>query len=154
MSDTQTMWQQGVRTLQIVTGSLAFGAVSFLVIGWVIASGSDADDSTLTFVGAILALASMASGGLAAKLMTDNALRQKPASERGDYEMLALYTTKTVVRFAILEGASLFNVIAYMMEANPWSIGFAAGLIVVMAMGFPTESVVRAWIERQRRGTM
>lgn len=64
--------------------------------------------------------------------------------------LVALYQTRLIVRFAMLEGAAFFCLIAYQIEGQ-WPILALVGVLVLaMLVRFPIISGVQAWIEQQQ----
>jgi hypothetical protein len=70
---------------------------------------------------------------------------EEPATDSG--KLLAVYLTALIVGLALLEGASFFNCIAYLLEAQPFTLGCVGVGVVLMLARFPTEGRVRHWLE-------
>jgi len=51
----------------------------------------------------------------------------------------------------MLEGAALFNLIAYFLEHHMLSLAAAGLLMLIMAAQFPSADRVSRWIEHQKR---
>jgi hypothetical protein len=49
---------------------------------------------------------------------------------------------------AIFEGAAFFNLIAYLIEGQPFSPIAAAALLFFMMLQFPTAGRIEDWVER------
>ena len=76
----------------------------------------------------------------------------KEASGADQMSQLAgLYQTKIIVGMALLEGAALFNLIAYSLERHLWSYGVVAFLLGVMAISFPSQGQFESWAEEMKR---
>ncbi|MCA9068092.1 MAG: hypothetical protein KDA84_04180 [Planctomycetaceae bacterium] len=59
------------------------------------------------------------------------------------------YQVELIIKLALLEGATFFNIIAYQMERQWWTLAIVVLLLVLIAAKFPTISVIQQWIERQ-----
>jgi hypothetical protein len=75
---------------------------------------------------------------------------EAPATDAG--KLFLLYQSTMIVGLAPLEGACFFNCIAYLVEAQPYTLGVLGIGILLMLARFPTEGRVRHWLEdRQER---
>lgn len=59
--------------------------------------------------------------------------------------------TRNLLVTAFLEGAALFNVVAFLLEGRPLSLGVTGVLVLTMAFLFTTPDRAGRWIERQTR---
>ncbi|NQT36804.1 MAG: hypothetical protein HQ581_04910 [Planctomycetes bacterium] len=165
-----------VRTLQIVTVALVTGCVVFLAVAMFIRLGENdpaqAAAPVPTFGYALLVFVATAllARAIAPRWLVSAARRKiaegtwKPPQQTGggspiSDEFLAktgdagklccVFMTKTVVGAALLEGAAFFSLIAYLAEGATLSLAMAAGLIIAVALHFPTLGRAVGWIERQ-----
>jgi hypothetical protein len=60
------------------------------------------------------------------------------------------YQTRLIIRCALLEGATFFQLIAWFIEGQAPSLGVAAFLFLLLAGQFPTEERVTAWTQGQQ----
>ena len=58
-----------------------------------------------------------------------------------------LYQTQLIIALAMLEGSAFFNLIAYLIEGNWFSLGIAGFMLALMALMFPTENRFESWAE-------
>jgi hypothetical protein len=65
--------------------------------------------------------------------------------------LAALFTTRTIVACAPIEGAAFFQLVAYLAEGQLLALGVAITLILVLGGHFPTRSAIVSWIEAQAR---
>ena len=72
---------------------------------------------------------------------------QMPEGAAG--QLCLVYQTKMIIGAAFLEGAVLFNMIAYLLTGNPISLGTGIGLIIATLGLLPSSSRVAGWIEDQ-----
>ncbi len=155
-------------TLRIIWGALLFAPLMFLgIVVGVMRSGKilAADPWTVTIPFGVLALAMSAgclllSAFLPGVLVTNGrkALASgKPMSSGrtqglpdGDFGgLLALYNTKTIVALALVEGATFFDVIAFMLEGKAIVLAAVVLLVAVQATRFPTRTGLESWLDDQ-----
>jgi hypothetical protein len=171
MSDAEEILPERLlRTMQIIAGVMLFGVFAFLGVAVALALTQNggqgigqADGLPIISILALLLLvvnipiAFFIPGILVMKGLRQIAAgtwRPPPGANPADYtgdtaKLLTLGLTSLIVGYAPLEGAALFGCIAFMLEANfiaLVAVAIGAGL---MAMTFPTESRVRAWLQRQ-----
>lgn len=65
--------------------------------------------------------------------------------------LMAVYTLRGIIAMALLEGGCFMNLVIYMLDQEPLSLGVAGGLLAALAIGFPTHERVVAWVEQQLR---
>ena len=64
-------------------------------------------------------------------------------------KLAAVFTTRTIVTGALLEGPAFFLLIAHLMEATPESLVGAAVMVLGLVITFPTHARMVSWIEEQ-----
>lgn len=67
-----------------------------------------------------------------------------------DKRYATVYQTQMIIRFALLEGPALANLIALSQEGNPWSLGIIIWLVLTMILFFPTPGRIDAWIKQKK----
>jgi len=145
---------QQLRTLQIIVVALAMGCLTFAVFVIYSNQGKQPIGNTISILAAAVAvvmglLKTILPNTISSIQNTNRSRRQKESeSESSPNGAMAKFTTKTIVACAFLEGAAFFNVIAYMLEGNLWSIGIAGVLIAFMLMEFPSENRFQRWEEK------
>ncbi len=173
-------WQEEVpkyvRVMQIIVGALALGCVFFLVIVLMIprpaAEQAGEAGPLLSYVAfaflvaAIVARSvvpgvvvrtgrrSIARGTFRISTVEETAsqARREALEQMGDAgRLLVLFQTKTIIATAILEGATFFLLIAYMMEHYAPVLVIAVAMITAIAAHMPTSRGVVHWIEDQLR---
>jgi hypothetical protein len=75
-------------------------------------------------------------------------LKDKAAIDAG--KLLSLWNTSTTVLFGLLEGPSLFGLMAYLLEHEPFVLAVPGFGLLLMLAFFPTEGRFHTWLERQR----
>jgi hypothetical protein len=63
--------------------------------------------------------------------------------------LISLLQKKIISNCAILEGASMFAIIAFFLDRSPLAIVGALAMIVLLALQFPTYDRSAGWIENQ-----
>lgn len=130
-----------IRVMQVITGAMVTGVAFFALIVVAIAEPSDEERQPLISLVAVL-LAVFA--GIAAFVVPRlTSRRASPTPES--------YQTQLIVGLALLEGAAFFNLVAYLIEAQLYTLAIAGMLAFVMMLRFPTLRSVRDWIERRDR---
>jgi len=153
-----------LRQLQMIVGSLVAGCTIFLVIALFVSAGREgAEGSPLV---SYIATASGVMALLARALIPPKIIgagRQKILRQegrdagRGDPldgpsivgRLLQLFATSTIIPCAVIEGAILFLLVAYVVEGWPPALMAAVALIAVLALHMPTRSRAIHWIEDQ-----
>jgi hypothetical protein len=147
--------------MQIITAAIAMGSLIFLLFALVIRADGNMPEPpetpVLSYVGvgfavmAFLAVAiipnRVALSGL--KHFTRGQGRVLDTNEEA-IELCALYQTGLIVGLAILEGATLLQIIAYLLEGQQLSLIVTATLLMGIILQFPIRQRVAAWIERQQ----
>lgn len=130
-----------VRTMQIITVAMAKGVLLFgLVVYFAMRPDGVAPNPLLQYIGYLLAVVTATLSFVVPRVITNS---QSPTPET--------YQTGLIIGLALLEGAAFFNVIAYMIEGQPLSLGVAAILAVMILVRLPTIGGVEDWIESRRR---
>lgn len=164
--DVQDPFAGQVRVLQIIVGAITLGPLVFLGVVFSIPPKPEAaaDKTLLTYLACGLAAAAVVARLLIPPLVAIRFRRQiaagtwpppgqaanlhaAPLDDAG--KLCALYTIRTIIAIAILEGAAFFLVTAYQIERNLLALGIAGVLIVTIALHLPTRARVAAWVEGQ-----
>jgi hypothetical protein len=160
------------RKLQIIVGSLAGGAFTFMVIaavksvfidegvrraemglmvymafGWAAASllARAVVPHIITLAGRRhLARRESASGYV--DISTDKRSRRVPVADA----LLNLYLTRTIIGAAIIEGAAFFALVVSIIEEEPVCLMLGGLMIVGIALHFPARTRVTQWLETQQ----
>ena len=143
-----------VHTLQIIVGALVTGCLFFLVIVLVVSSGMAAAGGMPLISYIAIGFAVMT---LLARITIPRAIlasgRRKILRQEGHAAaadgLLQLLPTATIVACAVLEGATFFLLVAYLIEQWLPALIVAVALIVLLALHMPTRSRVAHWIEGQ-----
>jgi hypothetical protein len=158
-----------LRTLQIIAGTLAMGVVIFLGIvlylvlverqGQGIGAAGQSPIRTFVAVGFLVVMTLLSF--VLSTLVTRNGVRliargqwwqphpQVPAPPTDSGKLLRVKQTAQITGMALLEGASFFGCIAYLMEGQLLALAIVLVGLVLLLSRFPTEARVRNWLTEQ-----
>ena len=169
-SPDEILPQQRLRVMQIIATALLLGVVIFLaiVLFLVLVQNNGAGMAPagnvpmLSIVAVVLLIVQAPLALLFPAFLTRNALRQiasgawrSPAgTDSANFgtdasKLLAARQTMMIIGLALLEGAALFGCIAYLLEAQPYTLAVVLVALLLMLVNFPTAERVRTWLERQ-----
>jgi hypothetical protein len=77
-------------------------------------------------------------------------IQPAPAKDDDDAQYATILQTHFIIRAALLEGTIFYQLIAYLVEGQPWTLGLAVFFWLVLLAKFPTDTGTRRWIEAQR----
>jgi hypothetical protein len=167
---TESLTPQRLRTMQTIAGALLVGVVVFLGFAlnlvWVQHNGQGMAPPRALPVVSFVAVAMLAICAPLAfvipRMQTRLALRRiltgtwkapdgfPPTHEiTGGAKLMNVCQTTLIVGLALLQGSAFMGCMAYLLEAEPLTLGVIGVAIVLMLWKFPTERRVRAWLERQ-----
>lgn len=115
--------------LALCTGPLAFLVVAHFT------GPKDLNDPTIPYAAAAMGCMAAGFGFFALRLF------YRPAS-REFAENLAPYLTAKIIQWAVVEGAALFNGVAYFLAGMELSAGFSVALLLVLFCLRPHENEV------------
>ncbi len=153
---------QRLLTLRIIHIALLVGCLTFGVIAVVVGEQAQPavlpDPPLLSHVGIVFAgLVGLAY--LLVPAMMLNSWRHRlargeanavPAGDDADSPYWDFLQTHFIVGAALLESVVFFQLLVYLSEKQPWSLGVAAFFWLLLLLKFPTEMGTRRWIETQR----
>jgi hypothetical protein len=162
----QAYLKTAARTQQIIVGALAAGVWTFLAVALVLFLDepvNQGDEPFLSYLGigcAVLALVAwgtvpgMIGGRMRELIVAGKAdhLTLKPfdSPDLGDVGPLGgIYQLRIIVGAAILEGAAFFNLVAYMIEQQMFSLAVAGILAVVIMASMPTYGRLESWVQSE-----
>lgn len=148
-----------VRKLQIVVAAMCAGCLTFLAIAVIVGrNGQSALVPIVSYIAVGVAVLQLVVRlivpGIIVAQGRKKILRETTAGESTDEwtsKLMPLMMTKTIFAAAILEGATFFLLIAYLVEKTPWVLAFAIALVVGIALHLPTQSSAQAWMDSQLR---
>jgi hypothetical protein len=170
MSSSVPSQSPRILVMQIIAGSLLTGCISFLVIVLFLVQNNQGKGlgnpqgqiQLLSLLCAIMLLAilpvSFFLPAVILKTGLNRAASQPPDSGvygpagplTDEAYLLNLRMSTMIVRMALFEGVSFFASIAYLIEASPLALAVNAVAILLLALNFPTQGRVSAWLEQQQ----
>lgn len=130
-----------VRTMQIIVGAMAMGCVMFAIVVLTILQPQPVNGQPMiAYIAAAFGLAGLVAGTVVPRVMAGS----QPATAGG-------YQTSLIIGLALYEGAAFFNLVAYMLEGQMYSLAVAVVLIAAIVMSLPTVGGVQDWIDARSR---
>ena len=143
-----------VQRLRVIGTALVFGVVVFAAVVW-FGMGVRPAPFELAIVSLVAAAFSVID--FVVHLILPGMVAQQAVKQLGpkpsESHLLLVYQTKTIIRLAMLEGAALFCVVAYILDHQIWTLGIAAALVVFMFASIPSKTRIAHWVETQRAVT-
>jgi len=160
-----------VRTLQIIVVALATGCLFFFAIALLAAGGPIGFGEIPPVTAIALAVAAVIVGArcVIPGVFVAQARRKiregtwsfpKPGANMPSdpdnpktiiYSLAQVFMTRTIIGAAMLEGATFFLIITYLVARSPWSLIAALALIIALFAHFPTPSRVSSWVQDQMK---
>jgi hypothetical protein len=147
-----------VRVMRIIIAALCVGILSILaLLAWLRTQQPQPAPEVplLSWIGAGFAGFAMIGSMLVPALVVRASRRQliketaAPGAAVADLRWWVLYQTRMIVGAALLEGAAMYQAIAFFLEGQVWVPPLAIVLFLGVAMRFPTRDGVEQWIETQ-----
>lgn len=141
------------RTSQIIVGALMMGQIIFLGIALMQGQGKPAVFGPVALLGAVITAMMILVATIVSRISPTAAIR-KLAEEHPDNWRTALapiYTMKTILANAPIEGAGLFNGVAYLLHAHWLSLACAGIGLALMAITLPSQAKFESWAEQVQR---
>ena len=140
---TQIISKQYLRTLMIIHGALTVGQVLFAGVTLIANDGKEMDPTQSESNNILLVMAIlMVSGGIA---MGTFFFKRKLAAIQASNNLvdkLTEYSNALIIRFALMEVASIFSIVGYLLTSNYIFLGLAAVIIVFFIVLRPTRTTV------------
>lgn len=127
----------------IIHGALTVGQVLFAAITLIAKNGKEMDPSQSETNNLLLIMALlMVSGGIA--LGTIFFKRKLKAIQESNnlVDKLSDYSTALIIRFALMEAASLFCIVGYLLTSNYIFLGFSGIVLILFIVLRPTKANV------------
>jgi hypothetical protein len=147
-----------VRTARIIAGAMMGGVTAFAIVLLVSGGNRQPGDPMLAYLAVVVTLAVLTAqsfvpgaairGGRRA-LESEVGAGKVADSQAVALRLARLYLTRMIIKFALLEGAAFFVLVAYAVSARTWLFGLAAVLLAVMAFAFPGRGRLESWIHDQ-----
>jgi len=157
-----------LRVTQIIVGTLAAGVFFFMVVMLVL-SGMQFQpmgaEAVISLVGAGIGVMAVPPRLLVPSLIVNSSVQRiargtwtpgrqpmgQSPPETDEGKLLQVFLTKTIVGNAILEGAAFFNLVAFILEGQLYSLVLAVLLLLGILASFPTSAGLTDFLETQTR---
>jgi hypothetical protein len=165
MSDSPTSTlPQRLLVMRIIHAALCMGVVTATAVLAVLRQSSNQPPPpapVISWFGIGFAAVAIVLSFVMPRIVVSNWLRQwvathGPETTGADDEapLWTTYQASLIVGMALLEGAALFQAIAYLSEGQPISLGTVAILLLIMLTRWPTRTGIENWISAQREQIM
>ncbi len=140
-----------VRINQIIIGAMLAGLVCFGGVA-LTSQNKPNSESILTIMAAGLALMQILMWFVIPGMIVKTQLKaMKDLSEADRMPRLArVFQAQKIIGAALLEGAGLFNWVAYMIDRQAITLGVVGTLMVLLASMFPTQGQYESWVEEMK----
>ena len=145
------------QTIVVIHIGLALGVIFFAGLMYFQKEpGSLTQFEIMTIAGFAAAGGSVVMRGIMAPMIANGQVARVARRDTGDIDedrhgLLGAYQTSAIVAAALLEGAAFVNVIAYLLEGNPISLGIGGALAVAILLSIPSSSSLEGWIDDKLR---
>ena len=138
-----------IRTSQIIAGALMLGVTTFGIVAAVIGGKSPAAAPIVAYLAVAFAAQVIALRFFIPSLVVKWQLKtlQNDGDSLVTERLAGLFQTRMIIGMALLDGAALFNLIAYMIDGQWFSLATAGFLLLLMGMMFPTVREFESWAE-------
>jgi hypothetical protein len=142
------------RTLQIIVLALCGGVTSYLLFVVFAMPAPAGDGRTMSLLGVVFAASVVSAAAVVPRIIgaqQRSALvnDQSPANDAA--RLLGDFQVRRIITAALLEGGAFFNVFAYQMERQAFTLGIVLALLLGLVMLVPLRPSVEQWLERELR---
>jgi len=141
------------QTILIITFGMIMGVVFFAAVTILIGDKKPPQGEPLvSYVMAGMALLCLMASTVVPSLVvrTQEAEKSRDGQQPDYMTYLGIFQTKTIIQFALLEGAAFGNLVAVFIEGTQWSLLIAAALVLVMIILLPLPARIDSWIRHRR----
>ena len=138
-----------IGTSQIIAGALMLGVTVFGIIAARIGRKAPATTPIVAYLAVAFAAQIIALRFFIPGLVVKSRLKTLQDETTGSVteELPGLFQTRMILGMALLDGAALFNLIAYVINGQWFSLATAGFLLLLMGMMFPTVREFENWAE-------
>ena len=162
-----------LRVMQIIAGALIAGVLSFAgIAGFIVFGNAPAVQPggqpmagrngaevimylAMSFAGVATVLSFAVPRLISSAGVKSVAKMAQDGTSTGPKELfgrlLGVAQTKMIIAMALVEGAAFFNLIAFIITTSLIPPAVVAGLLLIMAIHFPTKFKLARWLEDQQR---
>lgn len=120
--------------LALIAGQIMFAAVTFMITN---KTTTGQRDNVFIYVVPIMAFTGLAVSNILFKTLVNKIDGQSPLKTK-----LAAYQSALIVRFALLEGPSLFAIVSFMLTGNLIFLGISGAIIAYFIYLRPTKQKI------------
>ncbi len=150
---------QAIRAMRIFVFAQVMGVVSILGIALLVnQAGINGEPDILSWFGLGMAVLMVAGQFVIPNFSASAALRQisgeqiRNADDDQKFELISpAYRTRLIVACAMMEGAAILNLVAYITGEYLGNLIAAVVLAAMIAEKFPTQSKVEFWVQNRAR---
>ena len=158
-TDVPSSVAQGVRGLQIITIAMVLGVLFFMAICLVTHKGDvDRDPDIVSWIGLGFAGLMIFNHLVIPSFLTKTALvnitgeQIREADDAKKFELIfPAFRTRHIVAVAMLEGAALFNLVAYMTSQYRGNLGAAVFLVILIGGRITSTTSAMFWVNDRAR---
>lgn len=143
-----------LRTMRLLVLGMCQGVVLSGVMAWYLVVVSRQvpvlmDGNLIATIAALVGAASLVLSGVFPRIIE----RHNQAALRGSRpepeSVLSTFRTRLILECALLEGGAFFNLTAFILNQQWWSVAIATVLILVIASKFPTRFQMENFVREQ-----
>jgi hypothetical protein len=141
--------KQQIKVVQIITVALMLGVLTFGAIAFQLGNGKQIpQEPIVTYITLGLAMQAFLLHLLVPMIIAKKQIKGLAhLTDDIREELLGIHRVKTIIAFALLEGAAFLSLVSYIIEGHPFALGMAIGMLFFMSIEFPGTSRVLNWIE-------
>ncbi|MFM7021557.1 MAG: hypothetical protein ACKOXB_01160 [Flavobacteriales bacterium] len=140
---TQIISKEYLRTLMIIHGALTVGQLLFAGVTVIANNGKEMDPAQEQLSNMLLIMAVLlVSGGIALGSFLFKRRLKQIKDSNNLVDKLNEYSTALIIRFALMEAASLFCIVGYLLTSNYIFLCLAAIIVVMFLVLRPTKASV------------
>jgi hypothetical protein len=149
--------ETALRTTQIIAGAMILGVLAFGAVATMLVVNDESDAQGSSFIAPLAAGVSLlllvvcviVPANVNSARTGAGASETARDTDSGQLALYAAYQTRMIIRFALLEGAAMLNLVAALVDKQPYSVAIAGLMAAIMALLFPTRGRVEAFVRSQ-----
>jgi hypothetical protein len=141
--------KQQIKVIQIIAIALMMGVLTFGAIAFQLGQEQQPPETPMMSYFAVgFGIQMLVLHFVVPMLISKNQFKRL-ARQTGDIRegLIGIHRVKTIVAFALLEGAAFFSLVSYIAEGHMMALGTAISMVFFMSVAFPGRSRVLNWIE-------
>lgn len=137
-----------IRTSQIITVALIAGVVIFALAAQLLLPDGPAPQPFIAWIALAFAVPLIALRYVIPGMLVKASLKdaRQNIGHFTPNQLRPVFQTRLILGLAMLEGAAFFNLVAYLLERQWFSMAAAGVLVLLMVMMFPTLNQYENWV--------